>query len=331
MTNASEIIEPLISVVLPTYNVERYIENCLNSCAKQTLTNVEFIIVDDCGSDSSISIAERFSIADSRFKILRSTENVGTFRARKKGVEQSNGKYILFLDPDDSLKHDALEKLYNQTRLESADIIFYSVEISPKQPITTLPRQLPKNNINPETILKCIFQDTPNMSWGTPGKMYSKELAINAFEELSCIQERLTYAEDVLFLFVAAALSASCRSYPENLYIYNKNPESITEATSTEAKLNHCRQIDTVIKYLLKLSKSPKLILINGASLQAVVDRISRSLNSDKALMKRHLHDPTTGKSLYLKSVFCSYKFRRSHKDLIRIVLYISTFSKFKF
>lgn len=321
----------LISVVLPTYNVEKYITHCLNSCLKQKFNSVEFIIVDDCGTDASISIAETFVNKDARFRIIYGEKNLGTFLARKRGVEQSTGKYILFLDPDDCLQTHALETLNNLTIKNPADIVFYAVGIIPKQPITTLERCLPRKSDDPESILKVVFCDTPNISWGTPGKMYSREVANKAYNELSFIKDRLTFAEDVLFLFSATAHATSCTSHPEELYIYNKNPESITETRTISTMLKHGDQINTVTKYIDRLAQEKKLNELNGVSLHVAASKVIGILNSDKELMKRFLLDPQTGKSLYLKSVYNSYKSRSSLKDLVRILLYILTFSKLQF
>lgn len=331
MFGSLEHATPLISVVLPTYNVEKYIRNCLESCVNQTLKNVEFIIVDDYGHDTSISIAEEFVDKDPRFRIIYSSENVGTFLARKKGINSARGKYVVFLDPDDSLQIEALEKLHALVHSEPVDIVFFSVEIFPTQPITTLDRRLPKKSVNAKTILKTIFCDTKNMSWGTPGKMYSRELALKALDELIFIKERLTFAEDVLFLFAAGAHAQSCSSLPEKLYIYNKNPESITEVKTIERMIKLGIQIDRVNGHLNNLSQKKELDTAKQRALKAAATKIFRTLSSDKELMKRFLHDPVTGKALYLKSTFNSYKSRSSLKDITRIVLYIISFTKFKF
>ena len=322
---------PSISVILPTYNVEKYITHCLDSCLKQRFNSVEFIIVDDCGTDASISIAETFALKDPRFRIIYGDKNVGTYLARKKGVAQATGKYILFLDPDDCLQTEALEKLFDLTNKEPTDIVFYSVGIIPKQPITTLERCLPKKNDIPESILKVVFCDTPNISWGTPGKMYSRDVANKAFNELAFIKDRLIFAEDVLFLFSAAAHATSCASLPEELYIYNKNPESITETKTISTMLKHGDQIDIITRYIKHLTHDKKLNELHGALLHIAASKVIGILNSDKELMKRFLVDPQTGKSLYLKSVCNSYKSRSSLKDLTRILLYIFTLTKFKF
>ncbi len=109
---------PIISIIIPTYNVESYIGRCLNSCINQTLGDIEIIVVDDCGSDGAIQIAKAYAKIDSRIKIIHNERNLGIFAARIKGIQKANGLYITFLDADDYLDTKACEKSY-QAVLES--------------------------------------------------------------------------------------------------------------------------------------------------------------------------------------------------------------------
>ncbi|WP_279434198.1 glycosyltransferase family 2 protein [Campylobacter volucris] len=92
-----------ISIILPTYNVEKYIARALDSCINQTYKNIEIIVVDDCGSDKSIDIAKEYASKDERIKIIHNKENLKLLRARYEGVKVANSPYIMFLDPDDYL------------------------------------------------------------------------------------------------------------------------------------------------------------------------------------------------------------------------------------
>ena len=92
---------PKVSIIIPVYNVERYISECLESCIKQTLKDIEIIIVDDCGSDKSIDIVKEYAKKDSRIKIIKNNQNKGLFLARCEGLKSATGKYIISLDSDD--------------------------------------------------------------------------------------------------------------------------------------------------------------------------------------------------------------------------------------
>ncbi|EGJ3618626.1 glycosyltransferase family 2 protein, partial [Campylobacter jejuni] len=98
---------PKISIILPTFNVEKYIAKALESCINQSFKDIEIIVVDDCGSDKSIDIAKEYAKKDERIKIIHNEENLGTFAARNNGVKAAGGGYIMFLDPDDYLELEA--------------------------------------------------------------------------------------------------------------------------------------------------------------------------------------------------------------------------------
>ncbi|EAH4846282.1 glycosyltransferase family 2 protein, partial [Campylobacter coli] len=100
----------LISIILPTYNVEKYIARALESCINQTFKDIEIIVVDDCGNDKSIEIAKEYAIKDNRIKIIHNEENLKLLRARYEGVKVAKAPYILFLDSDDYLELDACEE-----------------------------------------------------------------------------------------------------------------------------------------------------------------------------------------------------------------------------
>ena len=100
----------MISVIVPVYNVEEYLEKCLESIQHQTYTDIEVILVNDGSTDSSKEICERFCQVDSRFRLINQ-ENQGQSVARNRGVKESVGQYILFVDSDDVINTNVLEVL----------------------------------------------------------------------------------------------------------------------------------------------------------------------------------------------------------------------------
>ena len=100
----------MISVIVPVYNVEEYLEECLESIRQQTFTDIEVILVNDGSTDSSKEICERFCQADNRFKLINQ-ENQGQSVARNRGVKESVGQFIMFVDSDDVINTNVLEVL----------------------------------------------------------------------------------------------------------------------------------------------------------------------------------------------------------------------------
>ena len=116
---------PAISVIIPMYNAEKYLVDCLNSLLAQTFTDFELIVVDDCSTDNSVAIVKNYAPRfGGRLKLLRTKENSGhASLPRNKGVDISRGEYIYFIDPDDAVTPTALEELYTTAKSFNADVV----------------------------------------------------------------------------------------------------------------------------------------------------------------------------------------------------------------
>lgn len=118
---------PKVSIIIPVYNVEPYIEECLQSVMRQTYVGMmECILIDDCGTDNSLKVAERL-IADYvgpiKFKVLHHEQNRGLSAARNTGMDAAYGDYVYFLDSDDWISDDCIEKLTQPLGLEQYDFV----------------------------------------------------------------------------------------------------------------------------------------------------------------------------------------------------------------
>lgn len=115
---------PLVSVIIPVYNVEKYLSECLDSVVGQTLRNIEIICVNDGSPDGSATILSAYAEKDSRIRIVN-RENGGLSAARNSGFAVAEGEYIYFLDSDDLLECDALETLYKVSKANNLDILHF--------------------------------------------------------------------------------------------------------------------------------------------------------------------------------------------------------------
>lgn len=113
--------DPLITIVVPIYNVEEYLKRCLDSIKNQTYKNIEAILVDDGSKDSSGKIAEEYASLDQRFVVVHK-KNGGLSDARNAGIKVAKGKYVTFVDSDDYISHDCIEFLYNLLKNNKADL-----------------------------------------------------------------------------------------------------------------------------------------------------------------------------------------------------------------
>lgn len=120
---------PKISVIIPVYNVEKYIRQALDSVVNQTLQDIEIICINDCTPDNSFEIVKEYVSKDSRFVLLEQETNQGQGVARNRALDIATGEYIMFLDPDDWFELDACEKAYNQISKNKNEIVFFNLYI----------------------------------------------------------------------------------------------------------------------------------------------------------------------------------------------------------
>ena len=147
-------VNKMISIIVPVYNVEEYLEECLASIQNQTFTDIEVILVNDGSTDRSKEICERYCQQDSRFKLINQ-KNQGLSVARNRGVIESTGEYIMFVDSDDFVKENIVEVLLSYMK-EDVDLVECN--------LTQNKEELQKNKTirvifegnSPESLIKCI-------------------------------------------------------------------------------------------------------------------------------------------------------------------------------
>ena len=103
--------DELISVIIPVYNVELYLESCIQSICKQSYKNLEIILSDDGSTDHSGKICDKYASLDPRIKVIHK-ENGGLSDARNAGIEVASGQYFMFVDSDDTISKNTIEKMY---------------------------------------------------------------------------------------------------------------------------------------------------------------------------------------------------------------------------
>ena len=121
-------MNPVVSVVIPVYNVELYLEDCLNSVSNQTIHNIEIICVNDGSTDNSLNILQRYAEQDNRI-IVVNQENQGASHARNVGMQYAKGRYIYFLDSDDYIACDALKILVDEMQNRNLEILLFNSEV----------------------------------------------------------------------------------------------------------------------------------------------------------------------------------------------------------
>ena len=119
-------IKGLVTVVLPIYNVEKYLDRCINSVVNQTYRNLEILLIDDGSTDNCPKMCDDWAAKDSRIRVIHK-ENQGLGYARNTGIDNSNGEYICFFDSDDYIDESTIEKAFNRVNKENADIVSFGI------------------------------------------------------------------------------------------------------------------------------------------------------------------------------------------------------------
>lgn len=119
---------PMVSVIIPVYNTEKYLRECLDSVRNQSLTAIEILCIDDGSSDQCPAILEQYAQQDDRITVITQS-NSGPSAARNNGIDRARGRYIYFLDADDVLKPGALDSLYRESEKLALDVLYFDAEV----------------------------------------------------------------------------------------------------------------------------------------------------------------------------------------------------------
>ncbi len=214
-----------ISVIIPAYNAEKFIVECLDSVENQTYKNVEIIVVDDGSGDNTYNVVKEYAEKHDNI-VLVHQENGGVCAARNKGLDLSTGEYVMFLDADDYLMSKAIELLYGYISVHGADIAagtLVSSENSNREeenanPIVWQPR---------EAIVKCL-EDNP-FTYSSCGKLFKRGL----IGDMRFVNGRRIH-EDSYFNFCVMLKDPRVVTVDQAVYIYRDNPNSASHAMFSE-------------------------------------------------------------------------------------------------
>ena len=232
-------MDEMISIIVPVYNVEAYLKQCLDSIRSQTYENFEVILVDDGSTDLCGKICDAYSKQDGRFKVIHK-KNGGLMDAWKNGLEYANSDLIMFVDSDDWVEKNILEILYNEYLQTMADIVCCSFVHSFKD------KEIPDDhNVKPgyydkkkieSNIFPVLINDGVPLSRGVRicrwAKLIKKELLIR---NLFWTDNQITIGEDLNIMFPVIMEASSIDILPKQyLYHYRANDDSIMKKVSSD-------------------------------------------------------------------------------------------------
>ncbi len=199
--------KPLVSVIIPVYNVEQYLRQCLDSVVNQTLKDIEIICVNDSSTDNSLAILNEYAARDSRIKVI-TQPNGGAGAARNNGLSASTGKYLSFLDSDDFFEPDMLELAYEKAEEDKADFVVFQSDqyYTDDDKFVQVAWTLREKEIPPYTpfshrqMTDNIFKVFVGWAWD---KLYNREFV----EQNHLLFQEQRTSNDMLFVFSAVAIA----------------------------------------------------------------------------------------------------------------------------
>lgn len=258
----------LVTIVLPIYNVEKYLERCINSVVNQTYKNLEIILVNDGSTDRSPELCEKWVNKDKRIIVIHK-ENSGAGLARNTGIENAHGEYIYFFDSDDYIDLYTIEKLYNLAKQTQADLVLFgSYKVNEKNKIIkklipTTPRTIYEGNEIQSILLPEILAADPitkisaNLSISAWSCFYSTEVIKKT--KWKFVSEREYISEDLYSLLLLYKDIKKIAILKEGLYYYYTNTLSFTQTFRKDRyeKTKHC--YDSCVELCDKLNYNQEI------------------------------------------------------------------------
>ena len=248
---------PKISVIIPVYGVEKFIEKCVVSLLEQTYSNLELLFVDDATPDRSVEIIQRYGEKDARIRILRHEKNQGLFRARVTGMEAATGDYIAFVDSDDHVSCDWFRLLLNRIRQEDADMVLGNTvneDEAGRKTYYNNYRSLTKSNRTlrgKEVLAKLLDQEGTCFAWHTVwNKLYRRSLVEKCMPYFRKIDRHLIMGEDIAYASVFFSMADSLAFADADAYFYYRHSEASTSLSLPKNKIQkNVEDIGFVFQY----------------------------------------------------------------------------------
>ena len=244
---------PLLSVIVPIYKTEKFLEKCLYSIRTQSYRNIEILCVDDASPDGCRRIVERLASEDERIRLLRHDENKGLFHARLTGVSMARGEYIAFVDSDDFVSCDWFRPLIERAEGERADMVVGNTVMVDEQGRRTYFNYFRSLNTNRaslegEALMKTFFaQHGECYLWHTVwNKVYRRDLFTHAFSALNEMQPPLVMGEDIAFSCVLYTMAEKLAFCDNDCYFYVRHGEASTSLTLPPALIR--RNVKDIVR-----------------------------------------------------------------------------------
>jgi glycosyltransferase involved in cell wall biosynthesis len=256
--------DPKISIIIPIYNSEKYLDRCLQSVLDQTFFDFECLLIDDCSNDSSAAICDRYAAIDKRISVIHNNINQGSSLTRKVGLVHSKGLYVQFIDSDDWVESNMLETLFTTAIMGDYDVVWHDF-YNHKQ-VYCVQDIITKNKIG---IYKAILNSESSVSSAAWLKFTKKEILSMVYFPISMEWEDLVISIQII------NMSKSIFHLNKSFYHHTKNSSSISNNKDRKNKnlIEIFDNLSIAINYLYEYT---------GNNLELLEPELSACLNRFK-------------------------------------------------
>ncbi len=272
-----------ISVIIPVYNVERYLKKCVDSVLKQDYTNIEIILVDDGSTDSSGNICDEYSNKyPNKVKVIHK-KNGGLSDARNYGIKKSSGKYLIFVDSDDWIEENTISYSYKEIIENNAQIAVYGISIDQEGKKAKIKKPSEKRIISSK--LAIIYLNSfRGIDVSVCNKMFCREI----FNNIEFPVGKL--CEDYYIIYKLFENTKQIILIPEVFYHYYQRPNSIVR--NSNLNMDYLYAAEEEMKYLSKYNKDIEFAGITGyvfANITLYHMKYIRNIKNEKKELLKHM------------------------------------------
>lgn len=318
---------PKVSIIVPIYNVEQYLSQCIESFCRQTLEDIEIILVEDGSPDNCGAICDRFAEKDSRIRVLHK-KNAGVGAARNDGIKLATGEYVIFVDSDDYIPEDAYEKMYNCAKENDADIVLadiYTVQDETvryikffEKPFVTTDRKFL------DEVVKSAFYNHYCPMPPASGPAYGYGGPTNKLVRRSLVMDNDIWFDtsvkgvfdDVIYSAYILACAEKVAYITEPVYYYRLLENSITRTYKANMLEINAAIFASIEKFMEKYGPDGRY---NNGFYAVVLRRLNESLS--KYFFNKDNQNPKSENMKQLQKTICSEPYVSAAKKINRSIL----------
>lgn len=308
-------MEDLISVIIPVYNVEKYLEKCLISVLSQTYQNLEIILIDDGSTDGSGKICDEYSKKDKRIIVIHK-ENGGLSEARNYGINKVNGKYIVFVDSDDYVSKLYIEKLYETVKKYCVKIVQCNIAMVDENGKEMNKMGYLQEEVKTSTeMIKDLCTEHKIENTATWNKIYAVELfekiryPVGKIHEDEFITYKILYSVDKIAII------------HQELYFYRQRDGSITKRKYSLKRLDSLQAMEERLKFFEERDEK-KLYEISMEGMLRGISFAYTAIKKEKIAPKELQNDLVKEYRKYFRK-FCGFKNVRLRMKIKRMMFFI--------